>query len=329
MVKTLLDKEKWILRKHGLWMLFAVALTCAILGTGNVAEASVYHSKKDAASGPAAEIRDGYLNGAELDLLKSQSDGQMSSSVIVSPSGGVIVVDGGRAEDEQHLVDTINAHGGRVSLWLITHPHDDHLGALTKILDMNPRPVQIDKIVYSFLANGDYQRGENQGRMANLTDFQKALKNAGGTELVSSPAAGTVFTVGADVKVTVMNAPFYADRATFNNSSVAYKVETGGRTMLFLGDLSREGAAALLAATPDKSVLKADILQMAHHGSGIDGAGDELYSLIRPSVCLWPTPTWMWNAENDGYGVNALEKKMASWGCRKDVRCDTADGILR
>ena len=147
MVKTLLDKEKWILRKHGLWMLFAVALTCAILGTGNVAEASVYHSKKDAASGPAAEIRDGYLNGAELDLLKSQSDGQMSSSVIVSPSGGVIVVDGGRAEDEQHLVDTINAHGGRVSLWLITHPHDDHLGALTKILDTNPRPVQIDKIV--------------------------------------------------------------------------------------------------------------------------------------------------------------------------------------
>jgi hypothetical protein len=328
-LNRLLNKGKDILQKHGLWMLFAAVLTCAVLAMEDVAEAAIYRSKKEMASGPAAEITDGYLNGAELDLLKSQSDGQMSSSVIVSPSGGVIVVDGGRAEDEQHLVDTINAHGGRVSLWLITHPHDDHLGALTKILDSNPRPVQIDTIVYSFLSNEDYQRGENQGRMSNLTDFQKALKNAGGTRLENHPAAGTVFTVGDDAKVTVMNEPFYADRATFNNSSVVYKVETGGRTMLFLGDLSKEGADALLAATADKSTLKADILQMAHHGSGIDGAGDELYSLIRSSVCLWPTPTWMWNAENDGYGVNALEKKMAAWGCRKDVRCDTADGVLR
>lgn len=308
---------------------FAAALVCSLFALEDVAEAAVYHSTHNEATGPAAEIKDGYLNGAEVDLLQSQSQGQMSGSVVVSPSGGVIVVDGGRAEDAQHLIDTINAHGGRVSLWLITHPHDDHLGALTQILNMNPKPVQIDTIVYSFLSDAEYESGETQDRMSNLTDFESALQNAGGTQLVSHPAAGTEFTVGSDMKVTVMNEPFFSARATFNNSSVVYKIETGGRKLLFLGDLSQEGAANLLANTADKSALNADVLQMSHHGSGIDGAGDELYSIVRPAVCLWPTPEWMWNAADDSYGVNALEKTMASYGCRKDVRCDTADGILK
>lgn len=306
----------------------ALLAVAAVIVSFTVNSEDVVYAASRKATGPAAEVRAGYMNGATVELLQSQSGAQMSSELVKTPNGSLIVVDGGRAEDKDHLVQAIQSLGGEVSIWLVTHPHDDHVGALTAILNENPRPIKIDRIVCSFLSNADYERGENQGRMANLTDFQAALANATGIDLVSHPAKGTSWAVGDDAKVTILNEPFYADRATFNNSSVIYRVDTAERRLLFVGDLSAEGASHVLETT-DASELKADVLQMAHHGSGVDGAGSAFYKAVSPSVCLWPTPAWMWNADSDSYGVNALAKEMASCGDRKDIRCDSGDAVFR
>ena len=40
---------------------------------------------------------------------------------------------------------------------------------------------------------------------------------------------------------------------------------------------------------------------MAHHGHS--GATKELYTVVSPKICLWPTPAWLW--DNDpGTGYN-------------------------
>ena len=41
---------------------------------------------------------------------------------------------------------------------------------------------------------------------------------------------------------------------------------------------------------------------MSHHGQ--DGADKQLYAIINPEVCLWPTPEWLWNNDNGG-GYNS------------------------
>ena len=40
---------------------------------------------------------------------------------------------------------------------------------------------------------------------------------------------------------------------------------------------------------------------MAHHGQ--NGAGENVYQRIRPTLCMWTAPLWLWN--NDaGQGFN-------------------------
>ena len=41
--------------------------------------------------------------------------------------------------------------------------------------------------------------------------------------------------------------------------------------------------------------LKADIVQMAHHGHVC--CGMEIYAAINPDVCLWCTDEWLFNEE--------------------------------
>ena len=107
---------------------------------------------------PTSTAEESYLGGAELTLLAPATQSQNLSCVIQTKAGSLIVVDGGLREDAPHLIETIKAKGGRVSAWLITHPHSDHIGALTEILNTQPIPVEIDNIYYSFLEREFYQR---------------------------------------------------------------------------------------------------------------------------------------------------------------------------
>ena len=74
-------------------------------------------------------------------MLAPQTDGQNMSFLLQTNQGEVIVIDGGLDQDADHLVETIQAMGGRVSAWLITHPHSDHVGALTNI-DVYKRQIR-------------------------------------------------------------------------------------------------------------------------------------------------------------------------------------------
>ncbi len=86
-----------------------------------------------------------------------------------------------------------------------------------------------------------------------------------------------------------------------NNSSAVWRVDGGGKSVLFLGDLGVEGGKKLLAG-PSRSRLEADYVQMAHHGQ--QGVSEEFYKAVKPKCCLWPTPGWLW--ENDrGKGRNS------------------------
>ena len=78
-----------------------------------------------------------------------------------------------------------------------------------------------------------------------------------------------------------------------------FRFEVDGKSILFLGDLAVKGGEQLLAkAAPE--YIKADYVQMAHHGQG--GVDKACYEAIRPTYCLWPTPSWLWdNLGSGGY----------------------------
>ncbi len=280
------------------------------------------------ADGPAAALFD----GGQLALLSSQTGAQMLSVVMQSKEGGLIVVDGGWTGDADHLLQAIRDRGGHVDAWLITHPDADHVGALYAILQRQDTGIAVDHIYIALAPLEWYQR-----ESAEDYDFVSALA----AELAKLPEATVVpvTTRGMQIQApgitvsVVNNIKFgsYGSRS-INNSSVLYRVEMNGVRTLFLGDLSDPVDEELLREVPAED-LKADIVQMAHHGQA--GVCREVYAAIDPSVCLWPTPAWLWDNDNGG-GYNSgswktLEVRTWMWALGVDRNYTNKDGdvILR
>ncbi len=77
--------------------------------------------------------------------LPGQTKSQMNSYVIRTAGNELIVIDGGTKGDSAYLRKFIRDRGNHVHAWFISHPHLDHVDALTEILN-NPGDMKIDKI---------------------------------------------------------------------------------------------------------------------------------------------------------------------------------------
>jgi beta-lactamase superfamily II metal-dependent hydrolase len=88
-----------------------------------------------------------------------------------------------------------------------------------------------------------------------------------------------------------------------NNQSAVWRIDSSsGRSILFLGDLGKEGGEKLLASSY-RNRLKADYVQMSHHGQA--GVSEQFYRTVNPEYCLWPTPDWLWDNNSGGKGKNS------------------------
>ena len=259
---------------------------------GNAASADSGSGVSQAAQPPAEEK---YLGGARLMLLANQSASQMLSCVIQTKDGSVIVVDGGTPEDAPHLIETVQSLGGRVNAWLVTHLHNDHVGALTTILNMEECPLEIDGIYYS-VASQEWYDENDPTRAQTAAAFMSAIGKVPAEKLHSDIQKGTQIQVG-DASVMVMNRRYLLSVDSGNNASVAYMVTVNGRKILFLGDLGLNGGDLLLQEWSGADIT-CDIVQMAHHGQ--NGVGENFYQSVRPKICLWPAPQWLWDNDNGG-----------------------------
>ena len=77
------------------------------------------------------------LGGGKLYQFSGKNGRQMMSYLIETPDGRLIMIDGGQYcdEDADFLEGFLINKGGRISAWFITHAHDDHFGALLRLLE--------------------------------------------------------------------------------------------------------------------------------------------------------------------------------------------------
>ena len=97
----------------------------------------------------------------------------MLSAILETKNGSLIVIDGGTEADAPYLLQKIKEKGGHVSAWLITHPHSDHVGAITKLLNEGA-PITIDGIYYNLTSIEWYQTYESY-RADMVAQFAGAL----------------------------------------------------------------------------------------------------------------------------------------------------------
>ena len=227
----------------------------------------------------------------ELTQLSDHSKRQMMGYILKTKNNKLIVVDGGTIDDTENLIKQINKHGGKVDAWFLTHLHDDHLGAFSNIA--NDKQIQIEKIYCSFNEYSWYE--ENEPARAEFSkQILEILKQDNIKDKVEDVSLNQDINID-DIKVEILGIknPEITENAG-NEQSMVVKFDTGKTTFLVLGDTGIKSSEKLLNTQKEK--LKSDIVQMAHHGQS--GATKELYEQINPTICMWPTPEWLWNNDS-------------------------------
>ena len=233
--------------------------------------------------------------------LFSQVNTIGNSYVFLTDKGRVVVMDGGMNDEALYLKGFIAALGNEVEAWILSHPHNDHVGALTEILK-KPDGMKINKVYYSRFS--DALVGLEQPYDQYAREFYDELDKSG-IETVNLTEPGlTVRIDGLNFKILgVANEELTMN--PYNNSSMIVRVWDKDKSIVFLGDAGVECGDKVLNG-PYRDDLNCDYLQMAHHGQR--GCSEEFYKSIKFRVCLWPTPSWVWN--NDaGAGINTAHLK--------------------
>lgn len=270
-----MEKKKNILKRGGI----CLAILCFFLVFSFILKGSI-----------------GKENTAKVIQLKNNIHRQMMGYVIKTQNDKVIVIDGGTTEDAQNLERKIIELGGTVDSWFLTHAHDDHVGAFTKIVDNTE--IEIHHIYASLNEKQWYQTYEPERAefSSQLIDILESETTKGKVKQVSLNEKIEID--GIEAEVLGVKNPEITENAG-NEQSMVVKFQIGETSLLILGDTGEKSSEKLLTTQREK--LKSDMVQVSHHGQA--GATKQLYEAIRPTTCLWPTPDYLWNNDN-GEGEN-------------------------
>ncbi len=262
-------------------------------------------------------------------IQKDASNGQMNSYIVTSEFGKVIVIDGGYRRNAEHLLEVLREVTGQekphIDMWILTHPHLDHVDAFLEVVEKHFDEVEIGKICYNFpstqflLQEDESAAQTNEEFFADLPIFADKICIASTRDVYEFENIKIEVLYSADAELN-MNVG--------NNSSLVFKMTVGDKTIMFTGDCGVEAGQKIVRMWADSGKLKCDICQMAHHGQ--NGCDRNFYEIVNPQIALWNTPDWLWNNDaGKGYNTHVfrtveVRQWMEELGCK--INYITKDG---
>ena len=251
------------------------------------------------------------LDVQENDWIITQhgrNDVNLSFYTIYNDSKGLIVIDGGWTDDAAYVREILNELGGNVDAWILTHPHQDHVGAFN-LLYTELEGITV-KTIYTVdmatpeeclnVASWDSVDAYNDFLSLNVPNLQYLYA---GDEL---DICGLKFKVLNTYDDNVKN----LSRDYLNDGSMMFKVTNQNESMLFCADVGISMSDFLLNKWGNE--LQADYLQMAHHGFG--GLNDNLYQTVNPKIAFFDAPDWLMFDETGKYDTPQNAEFMNSIG---------------
>jgi competence protein ComEC len=198
--------------------------------------------------------------------------GQGDALAVRTPANRWIVVDAGRRwtggdAGRATVIPYLRRRGGPVELFVISHPHDDHIGgAATVLRALRPRAIW----------DAAYAGTSDAYRETLLVARDRDIPWRRVHPHDSLVIDGVVFTVLAP------DSAWTASLRDPNEASTILRVRFGVRRFLLTGDAEAGEEAWLVASGAD---LAADVLKVAHHGSRTSTTTAFLEA-VRPRVAL-------------------------------------------
>jgi len=193
------------------------------------------------------------------------SVGLGDSFLIIGPDGKTMLIDGGPADSG--IVDHLRAVGiKKIDVMVATHPHQDHVGGLAKVLGAFP----VKKL---------YTNGETKWDEPAYVDFRAAVTAAKvkSTRLVR----GNKISLGA-LSFQVLN-PIRSLPGNINENAMVLRFTYQKTTVIFMSDVDQDTEGQILAA---KLPVKADIYKIGHHGDSTSSSV-KFIKAVSPSTAIY------------------------------------------
>ena len=232
----------------------------------------------------------------------------MMSFVLVTKEDNVIVIDGGRPADMPLLKQYVGDR--HIAAWILTHAHNDHISGLVDEYEKNgAEDFDIGTVYYNFPPYEIIENHDVEDYAYYCTELNEMLP-AFNAVLPKFREKTHVVKQGESIDIDEVHIDFlytYHPGLTanlMNDSSLVFKVTTPDKTVLFLGDLGPDGGDILFRES--RHLLKADIVQMAHHGHM--NVSMEVYAAIAPKACMWCCADWLYNEPEVPAYLSDVEK---------------------
>lgn len=199
----------------------------------------------------------GYLEIHTIDV------GQGDSSLIISPDGHSLLVDGGEEEYARNVIRHIKkSHINHLDYVIGTHFDSDHIGSL-------------DKVVSEIPTSNIYLPPDKSSKK-DLLEIISVSRSK--TVNMSPLRAGDEFKLGDSLSIYILSPKHISDET--NENSIVFLMKYKLQYFLFTGDASSQIESQVLS---DYDLPHLDFLKVGHHGSKYSSAEDFL-STTKPKI---------------------------------------------
>lgn len=187
--------------------------------------------------------------------------GQGDSTLVIS-QGEAMLIDSGDKDDSNKIEKYLEKQGVTELKYLIaTHPHADHIGEMSEIIDQ----FQVDKFIMPKV---------KADMTPTTTIYEKMLKSIKAKGLKITQAKPMEFELGS-CKVELFTTK--KDYDDLNNYSTLVKITDGENSFLITGDCETAEEKDILSQGYDVS---AKVLKAGHHGSSTSSGVDFLNKVM-------------------------------------------------
>jgi beta-lactamase superfamily II metal-dependent hydrolase len=189
-------------------------------------------------------------------------------AILIQSGGENAVIDVGENGQGSGAISYLRERGvEKIDLLIGTHPHSDHIGDM----DMLIEAFEIGEILLPDIPAAVTPTTQT------YTDLLLAIGKKGLQITLAQP--GEAYSLG-DATLTILSP--LAAYTELNELSVATRLVYGETAFLFTGDIEAAAEADILESGRS---LKADVLDVAHHGSNSSSTADFL-ERVRPSIAV-------------------------------------------
>ena len=180
-----------------------------------------------------------------------------------------MMIDAGTDEAKNIILEHLSANNvTEIEYFLLTHPHEDHIGSADDVLNN----FKVNNIIMTdkYAATAVFE---------NLLDDILKSKERNNTKIIK-PSVDDQFILEDSIGFKILSAD--GENEDTNNSSIALKLTYDNTSFIFTGDAEKEIESRILSSNAD---IRANVFHCGHHGSSTSNSKSFLNAIL-PEIAI-------------------------------------------